>query len=148
MAHVLTLAHSPDPDDVFMWWPLGGGGAEPSFETGRFRFETMPEDIQALNRRAIERGDLDVTAISINTYALVRERYRLTDCAGSFGEGYGPKLVVRAGSDGPRAGAGAEEIGRWLSGRSLAVPGLDTTAYLVLRLAVGAAPAGRVVPTV
>ncbi|MDX2114645.1 MAG: MqnA/MqnD/SBP family protein, partial [Planctomycetota bacterium] len=46
------------------------------------------------------------------------------------------------------AGAGAEEIGRWLSGRSLAVPGLDTTAYLVLRLAVGAAPAGRVVPTV
>lgn len=102
------------------------------FDTGLFRFEPIEEDIQVLNRRAIERGDLDITAISINAYPHVKERYRLTDCAGSFGEGYGPKVVVREGSDSPRDGGGARE---WLRGdRVVAVPGVNTTAFLTLRL--------------
>lgn len=128
----LTLAHSADPDDVFMWWPLGSPTATPAFDTGGFRFEPIEEDIQVLNRRAIERGDLDITAISINAYPLVKDRYRLTDCAGSFGEGYGPKIVVRESSDAPCDALAARD---WLRGpRVIAVPGIDTTAFLTLRL--------------
>lgn len=133
----LTLAHSPDPDDVFMWWPLGSRDVMPAFDTGRFRFEPLADDIQALNRRAINPGDLDVTAISIHTYPHVRDRYRLTDCAGSFGEGYGPKIVVREGSDAPRAGL--HEAAQWLRapGRRVAVPGAQTTAFLTYCLMLG-----------
>ncbi len=134
----LTLAHSPDPDDVFMWWPLGSLDVPPVFDTSPFRFEPIAEDIQVLNRRAIERGDLDITAISIHAYPHIKDRYRLTDCAGSFGEGYGPKVVVRDSSDAPRDFTSAL---RWLGepGRVVAVPGVNTTAYLMLHLMLGRA---------
>lgn len=136
--HTLTIAHSPDPDDVFMWWPLGDERDEPAFDTAPFRFAPLAEDIQVLNRRAIERGDLDITAISIHTYPAIRGAYRLTDCAGSFGEGYGPKVVVRAGAAPP---AGTPELQRWLQDpqRVFAVPGINTTAYLALGLMIGRA---------
>lgn len=129
----LTLAHSPDPDDVFMWWPLGTPEHAPAFDTAPFRFMPLAEDIQVLNRRAIERGDLDITAVSINAYPLIKDRYRLTDCAGSFGEGYGPKVVVREDSDAPRERGRAID---WLRspGRLIVVPGVHTTAFLTLRL--------------
>lgn len=119
-----------------MWWPLGTSDSPPAFDTSPFRFEPIAEDIQVLNRRAIERGDLDITAISIHTYPLIRDRYRLTDCAGSFGENYGPKLVVRDASGAPPQAADALE---WLRkpGRTIAVPGVNTTAYLVLSLMLG-----------
>lgn len=130
---LLTLAHSPDPDDVFMWWPLGTRDTEPVFDTGGLRFDRLAEDIQVLNRRAIERGDLDITAVSINTYPLIHGRYALTDCAGSWGEGYGPKVVVRDTSDAPRTIPQAIE---WLRGRGrkIAVPGVNTTAFLVFSM--------------
>jgi 1,4-dihydroxy-6-naphthoate synthase len=92
---VLRLGHSPDPDDAFMWWPLldlDGGGAR--VETGRFRFETVAEDIEALNRRS-ERADLEITAMSCAQYPFVQGRYALTACGASLGDGYGPKLVAR-----------------------------------------------------
>lgn len=136
----LTIAHSPDPDDVFMWWPLGSRAAEPSIDCGAFRFDPIAEDIQVLNERAITRGDLDITAVSIATYPLVARRYRLTDCAGSFGEGYGPKLVVRDASDAPRSHEPASDEHRraaleWLTrpGRVLAIPGVNTSAFLTLK---------------
>ena len=110
----ISLAHSPDPDDVFMWWPITGmieppsheaGQAvvparvvvAPEFDTGRFRFVPIAADIAALNRRAIATGDLDVTAISMNCYARVADRYQLTCFGSSMGFGYGPKLVGRIG---------------------------------------------------
>jgi 1,4-dihydroxy-6-naphthoate synthase len=135
---VLSLGHSPDPDDAFMWWPItgmvrpdGGVVSGPAIDTGRFEFRAVPADIETLNRRAIERGDLDITALSARAYADVAERYIVTACGASFGEGYGPKLVVR--EDSP-LGEG------WEQGRELplvAIPGERTTAFLVLRLLVG-----------
>ena len=75
----LTLAHSPDPDDAFMWWPITGkvrpDGTRvtaPAIDTGRFRFAAVPADIEVLNRRAAERGDLDITALSFRAWAGVR----------------------------------------------------------------------------
>ncbi len=148
----LTLAHSPDADDAFMWWPLTGkihprdrdkrGVAEPLsppvIDTGRFRFLAVPADIEVLNRRAVESGDLDITAISMNTYPHVKERYALTACGASMGDGYGPKVVCRADALGPLGqGAALERLrdARW----SLAIPGRRTTAYLALRLMLGTA---------
>lgn len=131
----LTLAHSPDPDDVFMWWPITGKidpvrkdehgfgivVEPPRLETGRFAFRALAEDIAVLNRRAMGGGDLDITALSMFTWAHVRDRYRLTACGSSMGEGYGPKVVCRRGQ-----GAGAARI--------IAVPGVKTTAFLLWRL--------------
>jgi 1,4-dihydroxy-6-naphthoate synthase len=132
---VLTLAHSPDPDDVFMWWPITGkidprelGGAgrivePPVLDTGRFAFRALPADIDVLNRRAIESGDLDITALSMFAWAKVKDRYALTCCGSSMGEGYGPKVVVREGAR------------EWTSEGVIAVPGTRTTAFLLLTLA-------------
>ncbi len=127
----ITLAHSPDPDDVFMWWPLGTATSEPTIDTGPFRFTPVPEDIQVLNQRAITTGDLDVTAISIHAYPHLKDRYRLTSCAGSFGEAYGPKLITRenlaAHLDTPMDVIRNREA-------TIAVPGVNTTAFLVTHL--------------
>lgn len=143
--HTLTLAHSPDPDDVFMWWPITGKidpvtkdergfglvVEPPRLDTGRFAFRALAEDIAVLNRRAIASGgasgegggagDLDITALSMFTWAHVRDRYQLTACGSSMGEGYGPKVVCRRG-EGQRVA------------RSIAVPGVRTTAFLLWKL--------------
>lgn len=131
----LTLAHSPDPDDAFMWWPLLG-----EIDTGRFQFELVPLDIQSLNVRAIERGDLDITAISIHTYPHVKDRYALTSCGASMGDGYGPRIVAREAQ---------EDSHTWLADPSIrvATPGLQTTAHLVYRMMLkGAEPQATAVP--
>lgn len=150
----LTLAHSPDADDAFMWWPLTGkisprdrdkrGVAQavtpPSLDTGRFRFQAAPADIEALNRRAVERADLDITALSMNAYPHVKEAYALTACGASMGEGYGPKVVCRAETLRPLGtDAALEKLrrGEW----KLAIPGRRTTAYLTLRLLLGVSEA-------
>lgn len=112
-----------------MWWPITGMidpddhtrvVSPPVLDTGRFTFRALPADIDVLNRRAIEHCDLDITALSVFAWAMVADRYALTSCGGSFGEGYGPKLV--AGTELP-----AEPL--------IAVPGARTTAYLLLSLA-------------
>lgn len=130
---VLTIAHSPDPDDAFMWRALGDTdtGTEPLIETGRFRFRAVPADIEALNARAVERGDLDLSAVSYHVYPHIRARYAITSCGSSVGEGYGPKLVAR----GPLSAS--EIIPR---GLLVARPGKLTTASLTLRLMLGAEP--------
>lgn len=140
----LTLAHSPDSDDLVMWWPLCGmtdeagkpiAGAlgEPAIDTGGLTFTPMAEDVEVLNRRAHETGDLDITAISAHTYPHVKDTYRITACGGSFGEGYGPKVVCRA--DDPRFADGEASLARLLEiGHSIAVPGRMTTAYLTLSI--------------
>ncbi len=91
----LQLAHSPDPDDAFMWWPLFAiDGEPPRVDTGRFLFEPVMEDIETLNRRSAS-GELEITAISVAQYPHVKDIYAFTSCGSSMGDNYGPKLVSR-----------------------------------------------------
>lgn len=138
----LTLAHSADADDVFMWWPITGKVdpsdpsrliAPPAIDTGRFSYRSLPEDIQALNTRAMLTGDLEITAISMAAYAAVAGRYALTACGSSFGEGYGPKLVVRD----DHLGATVDALRNAGPRTRIAVPGLNTSAFLVLCILMG-----------
>jgi 1,4-dihydroxy-6-naphthoate synthase len=117
----IRLAHSPDPDDAFMFYGLAHGAVDP----GPYRFEHILSDIQTLNEKA-RQGEYEITAISIHAYAYVRDRYALTACGGSVGDGYGPLLVTRA----PRSVAE-------LAGATIAVPGRMTTAFLALQLLLG-----------
>src|SRR6202012_5395596 len=87
---VLTLGHSPDPDDAFMFYGLAKG-LVPSHG---FEFEHILQDIQTLNERAT-RGELDISAISIHAYAYVSDKYALLPSGASMGDGYGPMLVAK-----------------------------------------------------
>lgn len=122
----ITLGHSPDPDDAFMFYAM----AEKLVDLRGYEFEHILQDIQTLNERA-RRGELDVSAISIHAYAYVLERYALMPCGASMGDGYGPMLVAK---EGPPTSADARQ---WLRARTIAVPGTMTSAYLALRLYLG-----------
>jgi len=114
----MSLAHSPDSDDAFMFYGLASGHVP----TGDLEITHVLKDIQTLNEEA-RVGVHEVTAISFHAYPHVAERYALMPCGGSIGDGYGPLLVAReplAPSD--------------IAGRVVAVPGILTTAYLALRL--------------
>ena len=89
---LLRLGHRPDPDDAFMFYALAQDRR--SIPTGGWRFEHVLQDIQTLNQRA-RRGELEITAISIHAYPYVADRYALTSCGSSMGDGYGPMVVPR-----------------------------------------------------
>jgi 1,4-dihydroxy-6-naphthoate synthase len=118
---LVRLGHSPDPDDAFMFWAL----AEGRVETRGLDFEHVLKDIQTLNRWALE-GRLEVSAISLHTYPFVQDRYVLLPHGASMGSGYGPVVVARKR-------LGLDELRRV----EIAVPGTMTTAFLVLRMALG-----------
>src|ERR1044071_9440504 len=141
----LTLGHSPDPDDAFMFYAM----AKSKIDLRGYRFDHQLEDIQTLNERA-QRGDLHISAISIHAYAYVADKYALLPSGASMGDGYGP-IVVRKrstlNSDKSRAGvqrptpkedslneAAAREF---LNGKKIAVPGKLTSAFLTLQLFLG-----------
>src|SRR5213596_2009066 len=86
----LTLGHSPDPDDAFMFYGL----AKELIPARGFAFRHILQDIQTLNERAT-RGELDISAISIHAYACVSDQYALLPSGASMGDGYGPVLVAR-----------------------------------------------------
>lgn len=133
----ITLAHSPDPDDAFMWWPLVGlDGAGPAIDTGRFDFQLETDDIESLNASA-EDSVYDVTAISIAQYPQVRSEYILTACGASVGDGYGPKLVTLPGVELERI-----RVERPL----IAVPGERTTALATSRLLLGESMRWEAIP--
>jgi 1,4-dihydroxy-6-naphthoate synthase len=117
----LSLGHSPDPDDAFMFYGLAAG----RMNTFGWQFEHVLQDIQTLNDRAL-REELDITAVSIHAYPFVAEKYVLTNCGASMGDGYGPMIVTR------KPMTLAE-----LSGKVIAVPGERTTAFLALNLLLG-----------
>ena len=125
----LSLGHSPDPDDAFMFFAL----AEHKIETRGWSFEHTLQDIQTLNERA-KRGELAISAISIHAYAYVLDRYALLPCGASMGDGYGPMLVTKAGTDFPKEESLLQD---WLRTKTIAVPGLMTSAYLSLQLYLG-----------
>jgi 1,4-dihydroxy-6-naphthoate synthase len=120
-AKPLTLGHSPDPDDAFMFYALARG----RIDTCGWQFEHILQDIQTLNERAL-RGELDITAISIHAYPDVADKYALTNCGSSMGDGYGPLVVTREPT----------QVGE-LRGRKIAVPGEKTTAFLAISLLLG-----------
>lgn len=116
----ITVAHSPDSDDAFMFYGL----ATNKVRVPGLRFTHTLCDIETLNRKAREaEGAYDVTAISFHAYPYIQDRYALLPSGGSVGDGYGPMIVAtRAFS--------SSEIKR----KRIAVPGTLTTAYLVLQL--------------
>jgi 5,8-dihydroxy-2-naphthoate synthase len=121
----VRIGHSPDADDAFMFYALTAG----KVSVPGARIEHVLEDIESLNRRA-RAADLEVTAVSAATYALVADRYRLMDPGASMGKGYGPILVAREPIE-PR------DIPR----KVVAIPGSHTTASLLLRLYLPEEPA-------
>jgi 1,4-dihydroxy-6-naphthoate synthase len=117
----LTLGHSPDPDDAFMFYAL----AKDLIPAHGFRFEHILQDIQTLNERAT-RGELDISAISIHAYAYVCDQYALLPSGASMGDGYGPMLVAK------------QKFSRGeILKKKIAVPGTMTSAFLALQLWLG-----------
>lgn len=126
----ITVGHSPDPDDAFMFYAL----AHDKIDTGSFRFRHELQDIETLNRRAL-RGELEITAVSLHAYAYLQDKYALLPSGCSMGDKYGPMVVAK------RQMTLAE-----LATAKIAVPGTMTTAFLALRLLLPAGFAFEVVP--
>jgi 1,4-dihydroxy-6-naphthoate synthase len=125
----ISLAHSPDSDDAFMFYGLASGHVD----SGELQVDHVLQDIESLNQAARE-GRHEVTAISFHAYPYVADKYALMPCGGSIGDGYGPLVVARE----PMAPGDVRK-------HTVAVPGTLTSAYLALQLfAPGVAT--RVVP--
>ncbi len=115
----ISIAHSPDSDDAFMFYGL----ATNKVRVPGYRFTHTLCDIETLNRRAREEAFYDVTAISFHAYPYLQENYTLMGCGGSVGEGYGPMIVSSRKID-------VADLNRI----RVAVPGTLTTAYLALKI--------------
>src|ERR1700741_160674 len=114
----ISLAHSPDSDDAFMFYGL----ATHKIETGDLEFKHVLKDIQTLNEEA-RKGTYDVTAISFHAYAYVADKYALLPHGASIGDKYGPVVVAREP-------AKPDDI----RGLKIAIPGKLTSAFLALRI--------------
>jgi 1,4-dihydroxy-6-naphthoate synthase len=117
-AREITIGHSPDPDDAFMFYAMTHG----KLDTGGLSFKHVITDIETLNHKAVE-GELDVTALSVHAYGYVMDQYALLPSGGSFGDNVGPIVVAKK----------AMSVGELADDR-IAVPGTMTTAYLLLKL--------------
>ena len=113
----ITIAHSPDSDDAFMFYGLASG----KVPTGDLEIVHVLSDIETLNRAAFE-GKYEISAVSFHAYAHLTDKYILLPHGASMGDNYGPMVVVR--NDGPTS----------LDGVRVAIPGTLTTAFLALRL--------------
>lgn len=116
----ISVAHSPDSDDAFMFYALVEHRVDPE----GFSFSHELADIETLNRRALA-GDLAITAVSFHAYAFLADRYLLLPHGASFGDGYGPVLVARRPVTREEVGKGSIVV---------ASPGERTTAALALAL--------------
>jgi 1,4-dihydroxy-6-naphthoate synthase len=115
----ISIAHSPDSDDAFMFYGL----ATNKIRVPGFKFSHTLTDIETLNHRAINEAFYDVTAISFHAYPYLQDNYTLMSCGGSVGEGYGPMIVSSRKLTLPQ-----------VKKTRIAVPGTLTTAYLTLKL--------------
>jgi 1,4-dihydroxy-6-naphthoate synthase len=116
MKKIITLGHSPDADDAFMFYGISKG----IVTSERFTFEHIIKDIQSLNLLALE-NSIDTTAVSAHAYTKMHKQYRVMDCGASMGDGYGPILVSKDKFDSEK-------------GLRIAVPGKLTSAFLLLQL--------------
>ena len=117
MATKITIAHSPDSDDAFMFYGFASGAVD----TEGFDIAQVLSDIETLNRAAVT-GTYEVTAASFHAFAHLSDKYALLPHGASMGDNYGPMVVVR--QDGPAS----------LDGVTVAIPGLWTSAWLALQL--------------
>ncbi len=117
----INVGHSPDPDDAFMFHAL----ANYKIDTGNYVFTHTLQDIETLNRRALN-AELELTAVSLHGYAQMTDTYALCACGASMGEKYGPMVVARE-----------EGTVDSLRGKKIAIPGTMTTAFLTLKLLLG-----------
>jgi 1,4-dihydroxy-6-naphthoate synthase len=115
----ISIAHSPDSDDAFMFYGL----ATNKVRVPGYRFSHTLSDIETLNQKAQDEAFFDVTAISFHAYPYIQKNYTLMGCGGSVGEGYGPMIV----SNRPLA---PTDLNRF----RIAVPGQLTTAFLALKI--------------
>jgi 1,4-dihydroxy-6-naphthoate synthase len=115
----ISIAHSPDSDDAFMFYGL----ATNKVRVPGYRFSHTLSDIETLNRKAQDEAFFDVTAISFHAYPYIQKNYTLMGCGGSVGEGYGPMIV----SNRPLAAADLDRF-------RIAIPGQLTTAFLALKI--------------
>jgi 1,4-dihydroxy-6-naphthoate synthase len=115
----ISIAHSPDSDDAFMFYGL----ATNKIRVPGYRFSHTLCDIETLNKRAREEAFYDVSAISFHAYPYVQENYTLMGCGGSVGEGYGPMIVSSRKLE-------LSELDKL----KIAVPGALTTAFLALKI--------------
>ncbi|MBX9681905.1 MAG: ABC transporter substrate-binding protein [Gemmataceae bacterium] len=127
---LITVGHSPDPDDAFMFYAL----AHDKIDTGNYAFRHELQDIETLNRRAM-RGELEVSAVSIHAYAFLMDKYALLPSGCSMGDKYGPMVVARKALT-------IDDV-RTLK---IAVPGTLTTAFLTLKLLLGSHVSYDIVP--
>jgi 1,4-dihydroxy-6-naphthoate synthase len=127
---LIRVGFSADPDDAFMFWGLASG----TVDARGYEFEPVIDDIQSLNELALE-GRLEVTAMSAATYPLVQDRYLLLPHGASIGSGYGPIVVARELLS-------LDELRE----TEIVIPGKLTTAFLVLKMALGSDVAHRVLP--
>jgi len=116
----IHVAHSPDSDDAFMFYAL----AKHKIDTGDRNYIHLLNDIETLNRKALE-GEYEVSAISFHAYAYLADKYALLSCGASMGNNYGPIVVSQKPLE-----------PEMLASKTVAVPGLLTTAFLALRLVV------------
>src|SRR3989344_7454506 len=114
----IRAGHSPDPDDAFMFYAI----AHNKIKTDGITFSHVIEDIESLNRRAFQ-AELEVTALSAFAFFRIADRYALMPCGASIGDNYGPILVAKRSL-----------YAKELAGKKIAVPGLNTTAFLLLKL--------------
>lgn len=114
----IRIAHSPDSDDAFMFYAL----AKDKLPTGKYRFSHTLQDIETLNRKALN-GEYEITAISIHAYVYVADKYILLPSGASMGDRYGPMIVARE--------PWSQED---LKGKKIAIPGTMTSAYLTMKL--------------
>jgi 1,4-dihydroxy-6-naphthoate synthase len=119
--NTIRVGHSPDSDDAFMFYAL----THDKIPAEGLRFVHQLEDIETLNQRALK-GELEVSAVSIHAFAYLTQRYALLASGSSMGDQYGPTLVTRE----PMTLEG-------LKGRTIAIPGKLTTAYLTMQLCLG-----------
>ena len=117
----LTLGHSPDADDAFMFYAM----AKNLVNLRGHEFTHILQDIETLNRRC-QANELDISAVSFHAYTRIADQYALLPCGASFGDGYGPCLVAKKKID-------RETMKRMRIG----IPGLLTSAYLTLQLYLG-----------
>ena len=114
----IRIAHSPDSDDAFMFYAL----AKDKLDTGKFHFSHTLQDIETLNRKALN-GEYEITAISFHAYVYIADKYILLPSGASMGDRYGPMVIARE--------PWSQEA---LRGKRIAIPGTLTTAYLTLKL--------------
>ncbi len=126
----IRVGHSPDADDAFMFYSLAKG----KIDTGRYRFTHELVDIETLNQRA-QGADLELTAVSIHSYAYLTDKYILCESGASMGDNYGPRVVAKK----PMT---LDELKLC----RIAIPGIGTSAYLALRLCLECDFAFEIVP--